>query len=41
MGIQKGDNANELCPAGTDLPVIRSKDELEKIEGYLGVSGNF
>ncbi len=40
MGIQNGYNAHDVCPIGSDLPVIRSKEQLQKIEGYIGVGVN-
>ncbi len=39
MGLQSGHNAHNICPEGFDLPVIRSQDELERIENYLGDAG--
>ncbi len=39
MGMQSGDDAHNICPEGFDLPVIRSKDELEMIQQYLGEKG--
>ncbi len=39
MGVQSGQNAHNICPEGFDLPVIRSQDELERIENYLGDAG--
>ncbi len=41
MGFHNGHIAHSICPAGTDLPVIRSKDLLEKIEEYIGPTRNF
>ncbi len=41
MGFLLGNIAHSICPSGTDLPVIRSKNELETIEEYIGVTGNF
>ncbi len=39
MGLRTGDWAHLLCPDGFDLPVLRSKDDLEKIQEYLGDGG--
>ncbi len=39
MKMRTGDDAHSICPEGFDLPVIRSKDEIEKIQQYLGEGG--
>ncbi len=39
MGMQTGDAARNVCPEGSDLPVIRSKEVLGRIQAYLGDEG--
>ncbi len=39
MGIWSGDDAHSICPEGFGLPVIRSKDELDTIQQYIGEGG--
>ncbi len=39
MGMRSGDDAHSVCPEGFDLPAIRSREELEKIQQYLGEGG--
>ncbi len=39
MGLQTADDAHNICPDGSDLPIIRSKDMLERIQRYIGNTG--
>ncbi len=41
LGELSRDDVHAMCPPGYDLPVIRTKEELERIQAFIGTKSKF